>query len=100
MTYTEIWNLRYASPTLKNRVTVAIAKASGDVLNEDPGTANHAVRAKWATHALQDAQAMAERMLWAVCSNATIQASGDASTDADLQFVVNSWLDSFAKAIP
>ena len=95
-TLLEIYNLRYEAVNLKNRTTAAIAKAATDVLNEDPGTANHANRLVWAGSALDNATAMAERMMWGVLSNATIQANGESSTDNDIQFVVNSLIDSYA----
>ncbi len=94
-TLEQIYNLRFQG-TLKPRVTAAVAKAAADVMNEDPGTANHAARVAWAKAALQDAQAAAEEMLWGVVGNATIQASGDASTDNDIQFVVNSLVNTFS----
>lgn len=82
--------------TLKNRVASAIAKAAQDVLNEDPGTTNHANRVIWANSALLDARSVAERMMWGVVGNATIQTSGEASTDNDIQFVINGLIDTFA----
>src|SRR5512139_1017125 len=88
-TYMEIHTLRHSSLTLRARTSVACVKAAQDILNEDPGTANHAQRVLWANQALSDATAMAEKMLWGVVGNSTIQTSGDAATDNDLQFVVN-----------
>lgn len=93
-TYEEIYNLRNSS--LVNRVEVAVAKAAYDVRNEVPETANHANRIIWAASALVDPKTRANEMMWQVLSNATIQASGQASTDNDIQFVVNSLVDSFA----
>lgn len=98
-TLLEIYNLRYQTVTLKQRMIAAIAQASYDVLNEDAGTPNHANRVIWAYTTLADAQAMAERMMWGLISNATVAAAGDGSTDADIQFVVNSLIDSYANAL-
>lgn len=95
-TLQQIYDLRYQSGTLKPRVTAAVAKAAQDVMNEPANIANHAARVAWATVALNDAPAMAERFLWGVVGNASIQTSGDASTDNDIQFVVNSLIDTFA----
>jgi hypothetical protein len=95
-TYLDIYNLRRMSSNLRNRVTVAVVKAAQDVLNEDAGTPNHAGRLRWAQTALQDAEGMAERLLWGVVGNAAIQANGEASADGDLQFVVNGLIDTFA----
>ena len=88
-TYTEIYNLKVESSDLRNRITVAIAKASYDIINEDGGTANHTNRVTWANNSLLNASSMAEKFMWAVLQNTTIQANGEASSDSDIQFVVN-----------
>lgn len=67
-----------------------------DVLNEDPGTANHVNRVIWAKDALVNAEAVAGRMFWGVLGNATIAAAGEAATDNDIQFVVNGLINTFA----
>lgn len=95
-TLNELWNLRYTTDTLRTRVTAACAKAAWDVLYEDAGTANHANRILWAADVWRDAPAMAERMMWGVCANATVQANGEATTDADLQNAVNALINTFA----
>jgi hypothetical protein len=89
MTYLEIFALRFNSNDLKNRVAVAASIAANDITNEDPETANHAARLVWANATLANAQAVAEQAMWGICHNATIQTSGDASTDADIQFAFN-----------
>lgn len=94
-TLQQIHDLRFQG-NLKPRVTAAVASAAQDVLNEDSGTANHVARVAWAKSALQDATAAAEEMMWGVVGNATIQASGDASTDNDIQFVVNGLINTFS----
>jgi hypothetical protein len=98
-TLLELYNLRFTSQNLKNRTVAAIAKAAQDVLNEDAGTANHAARVAWASAALADTPTMAERMMWGMLANATIAAAGDAATDNDIQFVVNSLVDTFAAGV-
>lgn len=62
---------------------------------EDPGTANHAARLVWANAKLAlpkaDLAAEAERQLrLAIAGNAAIQATLDASTDSDIEYVVNT----------
>lgn len=96
-TLAELYNLRFTSAGLKNRTVAAIAKAAQDVLNESDQTANHTARVAWAKLALADAPAMAEKMLWGLLSNATIAGDGEAATDNDIQFVVNSLIDTFAQ---
>lgn len=95
-TYEQIWALRYNSENLRRRTSVAVARAAFDVLNEPALTPNHVNRAQWAKAALRDAEAMTQRMFWGLVSNATIQASGEASSDGDIQFVINSLIDSVA----
>lgn len=96
MAYIDTWNLRFVSSNLKCRAAVAVAKAAQDILNEVPETANHANRVIWAKEALLDCLGKAEQMLWPLVSNATISAAGESCTDSDIQFVVNSNIDSFA----
>lgn len=95
-TLLELYNLRYSSSNLKNRLTSAIADAAQDVLNEDAGTTNHAQRVVWAKAALADAQGMAEKMMWGLVGNATVASSGEASSDNDILFVVASLIDTYA----
>lgn len=94
-TYAEIYDL-WTSSALKKRAYVAVAKAAQDVLNEDPGTTNHANRVLWATASLENPEVNASKMMWPIVSNATVQAAGLACTDNDIQFVVNGAIDTFA----
>lgn len=94
-TLLDLYDLRY-NEAMKKRVTAAIAKAAQDVLAEDDQTANHTNRVIWANDALKDAQLMTEKIMWRVLGNATIAANGEASTDNDIQFVVNSLIDFVA----
>ena len=98
-TLSELFNLRYGTTTLKNRLTASVAKSAQAVMTEDAGTANHAQRIKWAQGALANAPAMAESMLWGLLSNATIVAAGEAATDNDIDFVVASLIDTFATGL-
>jgi len=95
-TLLEIWNLKSTSANLRNRCAAAVAKAAQDVLNEDAGTENHAARVVWAQDALVNAESAANRMMWGLLGNATIQSSGESSTDNDIQFVVNGLINTFA----
>lgn len=81
---------------MRNRCAAAIAKAAQDVLNEAAETENHAARIVWAQDALVNAEAAASRMMWGLLGNATIQTNGEASTDNDIQFVVNGLINTFA----
>ena len=95
-TLTELYNLKNSS-SLRNRVAVALAAAAEDVRNEAAATANHADRFAWATGTVLGSQngpeVEARRLMWMVLQNATIQTSGEASTDNDVKFVVNGLVD-------
>jgi hypothetical protein len=87
------------SSSLRNRVAAALTAAAEDVRTEAAATANHAERFTWATGILSGfnaPQAEADRAMWIIVQNATIQASGEASTDNDVQFVVNGLVDFLA----
>jgi hypothetical protein len=93
-TLTEIANL-HGSGSLRSRVMAAIAKASQDIINEAPETPSHAARLIWAKESLLNADSAAEKMMWAVVGNASIQATGENCTDNDVKFVVNSNVNQF-----
>lgn len=96
MAYSDVYNLRYESTSIKSRVEVAVTVAAQDILNEDGAVDNHANRVLWAQWALKNSRAAADQMMWGVVGNATIQTEGDSSSDADIQFVVNGLVDTFA----
>lgn len=89
------------SGLLKAKFMGACLKAAYDILNEDAGTTNHANRVTWAnvmlsgTVAEAESQAM-QHLRYAIASNATLQSAGDAVTDNDVQYIVNSQIDTFA----
>jgi hypothetical protein len=94
-TLSQIYSLMSGAPDLE-RFIAARAKASWDVLNEDAGTNNHANRLAWAKATLDDTTARKSKEYMRFLSNATIQNNGTASTDGDIQFVVNGMLDGWA----
>ena len=95
-TYLDVYNLRYASSIIQSRLTVAIIKASTDILNESALTSNHVNRLIWSKNAIKDVNSKIEQMYWPLVMNSTIQTGGEGSSDSDIQFVVNSFIDSFA----
>ena len=95
-TLLETYEAHQTLEILPQKTTAAIWKAAVAVLTEDVGTANHAARVVWASHALRDARAMADLMLGGMLGNAAIVAAGDASTDNDLEFVVASLIDAYS----
>lgn len=97
-TFQEIYALRFQSANLRERTTIATANAAQAVIAENPATANHANRLKWAHYALVKTIEASERMLWPVVTNASIQNSGDAAPDSDIQWQVNQSVDVMADA--
>ena len=98
MAYTDIYNAAtVADHVLRKQVAVALAKAAVDIQNEDPATANHSQRLSWARKAADDPVAWAEKAIWIVLENATIQAAPTTTTDSDVQFVVNSAVSSLMR---
>lgn len=96
--YTDIYNLK-SSSNLRNRLAVALTQAAEDIRNEDATVQFHAERFLWATGILSDPTGPdreAERGMWMLVQNPTIQDAGDAATDADIQFVANSLVNFLA----
>jgi hypothetical protein len=100
MAYTDIYTAATDDThVLRKQIAVAMQKAATDIINEDAGTANHANRLAWARRCINSNEGpirMAERWIWKVLENATIQAAPAESTDNDVQFVVNSLADTMA----
>jgi len=92
-TYEQIYDI-WAGDKLKKEIVISVVKAAQDVLNEDPGTTNHANRVLWANQALEDPYLWGTKMSVAVIVNATVQSG--TYTDGDVQFLVNSVIDMFA----
>lgn len=92
-TYAQMFVMRQ-SPELLARFVIAVEKAAYDITNEDPATPQHAQRIAFARRILMDdagAQKWARRALClAVVSNQALQDNGNAVTDSDVQFIVNS----------
>lgn len=100
MAYVDEYDL-FATTTndLHKKAARAIDKAARDVINEDPGTENHAVRYVWACRVRQHPDnIIAEAHQWmpAVLDNATVAAAGNAATDNDVQFVVSGLVNTMA----
>jgi len=84
---------------LKKRILGACLQAAWDIRNEDAGTDNHANRLTWANAVLSgvdEARSCADDLVGLVWSNPTIQTSLDESTDNDVQFVVDGFINTVA----
>jgi hypothetical protein len=79
----------------QGRCQVAMWKAAQDIAAEGAATPNHSSRLDWAVRVLADRTNISPRQLaMQVLRNATIAAAPAASTDGDLQYQVNSVLES------
>lgn len=78
------------------QVAGACMTAARDIENEDPGTDNHAYRLVWMASVDENAKATAKEMLVEVLKNPTIASDVAGALDADVQFVVNSLIDTYA----
>ena len=100
MAYIDIYGAATAADsTLKKQTSVAIAKAATDILNESDATENHNQRLSWARRAQADPIGWADKAIWKVLENATIQSAPEAATDSDVQFVVNSIIPWMMKGV-
>ena len=84
------------SPAFVARVQGAMVKSAIAVSSEDPATVAHATRTQWATQVLRDPAHYAQRMAFGVAANPSVTA---ASTDADIEFTVNSIWNAYAGVI-
>lgn len=86
----------HSSVILREKCLGAILKASYDITNEDPGTANHAERLSLAIAVMSDIQKYLDVFMSYVATNATVQTSGVSASDNDIQYIVNSNWDAVA----
>jgi len=84
------------APSFVIRVQGAMVKSAIAVAAEDPATEGHVTRVQWATQVLRDPQHYAARMAYGVAANPAITAD---STDADIEFTVNSVWNAYAGVV-
>ena len=82
----------YNSASLRQRMIGALLKAAINIINEDEGTTNHSKRLKWAVSIVNaaDLAPFVNVMMGVLAQNATVQTKGNATTDSDIEYVVNS----------
>lgn len=86
-----------SSQALRNRVMAQCLISANYILNENPGTPNHLNRLTWAQSALQSTaslRAASDKMYTGVCTNPTIQSSGNDASDNDIAYVVATLIDT------
>jgi len=82
----------YNSDVLQHRMLAAIITESQTVLQEDPGTTNHANRLKLVAETNMNVLLVVMQFMALVALNATVQSQGTAVADSTLQtLVTNSW---------
>lgn len=96
MALKELYQAMVGENDFWKQVAGAIMVAARDIQNEDPETVNHADRLAWAAAAIENPKGMARRMLVDVLENATIAADVENAADNDVQWVVNSLIDTYA----
>jgi len=98
--YTTSYTIRYSTPHLSQQTEVAVVNAAVSIQNEDPLTADHANRLRWANWAIPNSSVAWQPFAWPVATNSTIRGaveadpSGQTVLDSDVQFVVNSYLET------
>jgi len=91
--YLAIANL-YNSQVLQDRLLAAVITQSQVVLEENPGTTNHANRMKLVAETNTNVLLTVMQFMALVALDATVQSQGTSVTDGTLQTIVtNSWND-------
>lgn len=98
--YTSSYAIRYSIGNLQQQAEVAVVTAAGQIQNEDPGAPDHENRKLWADWAIANSSFATMAFLWPVAMNPSIVAAvsadptGATVADGDVQFVVNSNVDT------
>jgi hypothetical protein len=92
----EVYDIRYGNTNLRKKTTAAVAEAAFDILNETSATEYHTERVDWAQKALSNTPQEADKLMWAISQNSTINANPTSASDNDIKFVVNSTINSIA----
>lgn len=96
MALIDLYDAHHADTDLWRQVAGACIVAANDIENEDPGTGNHTNRLIWASQAKISPKGKAIEMLSEVLNNTTVRDSLPVALDTDVQFVVNSLVDTYA----
>lgn len=78
------------------KVAGACLMAALEIKNEGGGTPNHTNRLLWAVSVKENSKDMARQMMASILSDVTISVDVSAATDAVIQIVVNSLIDTYA----
>lgn len=86
----------YNHAGLRLRCQGAILKSAFDITNEDAGIVNHAERMELAIAAIGSVQMYLDTFMAYVATNTSVQTDGVATTDNDMQWIINSVWDTIA----
>jgi hypothetical protein len=98
--YTDTYQIKYYITSISQQIEVAVMHAAVDIQNEAVGTPDHANRIRWADWANANSQVAMAPFAWPVAMNPAIVTSitndptGASVLDSDVQFIINSLLDS------
>ena len=95
-TLADIQKFSLGTPLLKQRFQSGRLQNAWNVAGEAVGTTNHAVRLAWAKKVFADLSKDLDYEYNWWLSNSTVQASGDAITDAQVVSTIAALIDSWA----
>ena|SRR5208282_4302296 len=102
--YSINYKIRYQLQNVQAQIEVAVISAAQAITNEAPSTTDHANRMLWASWAMTNSSVAFVDFAWAVAMNPAIIAevnadpTGNTVVDSDVQFVVNSYVQSVVTA--
>jgi hypothetical protein len=88
----------YNSPILRKRTLGFMIKAIGYVIIEADTVPNHALRLAWAKNAMQMPEKYLSAFMIEMASNGDVRTKGNSILDTDLEWIVNSVLETVANA--
>lgn len=93
--YLDLYKLAQ-NTNFQQRVQFALWRSANTVVNEAPATPNHAARLVWAKEQLRGPSQNMTAILNQVLTTGIVFNNGDASTDGQLQAVIDGLVDSLA----
>jgi hypothetical protein len=94
------YSIRYSLPPIQQQIEAAVMLAAQDIQNENSTAPDHADRLAWANWAAVSSSVAWVPFGWPVAMNASIMSqveaepSGTTVADSDIEFVVNSVLET------
>ena len=92
LNYITQYDLLHSEGNLWKQCAIAAMRLADNIKNESPATDHHEARMMWAGQVLQNADEWVSLNKWNFIQNPTLLASGHASTDTDVEYVVSGWV--------